>query len=395
MRVFIFILNFILNLIIFFIQLPFLNAQKGPVYKAPFPARALEKGGILFALPKVRFRFEVDIRIVEKRRGVYSPFTSKYFDVTDYIKSDSREYYIKQIRLNTVSIADEEQLYFLSAKDLKGISIQVDEKGIIRNLNANTNYDVKAKAFVPSEVRLPIETPALSQNIQPRFGFKADTVINREFTRDSTIIERRYVTKKLVERSLEDYAREAFDKLQDIRKRRYDFLSDPSELNLDGAGLTLLLNELDKMEKRILELFFGYVTYSDKTLVFEYEPSAELEQPLFNFTRDKGIQFNTKSVRGIETVVMKFTPSKGQLQPFTASMALLKSNSKKRRAYIPYRVPLHAHIRLVQDETVFLEADVVIPQQGEIGKLYVKDLRKIRVTYDPSTGALLTADFVR
>lgn len=368
-------------------------AQKKALLPTPVPPPILAQGGMFFALPKTVFRIDVVMRITEKRRGIYSPFTSKYFNVTDYIKADSREYSIKEVRITPLSVPDENQVYFLSTRHARGLSLQVDDRGIIRSLNANTSYDSKTKSFLPSESRSAAEVSPLPSFIQPRFSYRADTVINREMGRDSTIIERRFVTKKLVEKSLEEYAREAYDKLQDIRKRRYDFLSDPSELNLDGAGLSLLLSELDKMEKALLELFFGNVYYSEKVISFMYEPTAQPEQPLFNFTRDKGLQFNAKQLRGIETVVLELKPQPA-ISPMLARNAS-RSKHKKSSNPLPYRIPLQAQVRLVQDENVLFEGEFTLPQHGAISHLTVKDLRKVRILYDTATGALLSVDFAR
>lgn len=368
-------------------------AQKKILQPAPVPPHTVAQGGIFFALPKTVLRIDVVMRITEKRRGIYSPFTSKYFHVNDYIKADSREYSIKEVRITPLSMPDENQVYFLSTRHAQRLSLQVDDRGIIRSLNANSSYDSKTKSFLPTESRVSTESSPLPTFIQPRFSYRADTVINRELSRDSTIVERRFVTKKLVEKSLEEYAREAYDKLQDIRKRRYDFLSDPSELNLDGAGLSLLLNELDKMEKAILELFFGNTFYSEKVVSFLYEPTAQPEQPLFNFTRDKGLQFNAKQIRGIETVVMEVKPQPG-INPALAPKA---SQSKNKKPFnpLPYRIPMQAHVRLVQDENVLFEGEFALPQHGSINYLIVKDLHKVRILYDTATGSLLSVDFAR
>jgi hypothetical protein len=368
-------------------------AQKKILQSVPVPPHIVAQGGLFFALPKTVFRVDVVIRIADKRRGIYSPFTSKYFHVNDYIKADSREYSIKEIRITPLSMPDENQVYFLSTRQARGLSLQVDDRGIIRSLNANTSYDSKTKSFLPTESRAASESSPLPTFIQPRFSYRADTVINRELSRDSTIVERRYVTKKLVEKSLEEYAREAYDKLQDIRKRRYDFLSDPSELNLDGAGLSLLLSELDKMEKAILELFFGNTYYSEKMVSFLYEPTAQPEQPLFNFTRDKGLQFNAKHIRGIETVVMELRPQSG-INPNLASHSSQSKNNKSTNP-IPYRIPMQAHVRLVQDDNVLFEGEFTLPQHGSINYLKVKDLHKVRILYDTVTGSLLSVDFAR
>ncbi|MCS6980406.1 MAG: DUF4831 family protein [Flavobacteriales bacterium] len=368
--------------------------KKSPILKPPLAQEILTEGGIFFALPKTLLRLEVLIRVVEKKRGVFSPFTSKYFNVSDYIKADSREYFIKDVRITPVSVPDENQIFFFSTRHARGISLQVDEKGILRSINANTSYDSKSKTFLPSENKGGSDPSTLPAFIQPRFSYKSDTVINRELSKDSTIIERRFITKKLVEKSLEEYAREAYDKLQDIRKRKYDFLSDPSELNLDGAGLSLLLSELDKMEKNILESFFGTTQTTEKLVGFYFEPGKEREQPVFNFTRDKGIQFNTKDIRGIETAVLevKFQPGFWQSVPPPDPKKKTKNGKAPR---LPFRIPVQARVRLVQDESLLYEGDIVLPQLGPVGFVTVEDLRKVRMTYDTATGALLSLDFAR
>lgn len=372
-----------------------LQAQKKVLQPAPVSPKIMEQGGLFFALPKTVFRIDVWMRITEKRRGVYSPFTNKYFNVTDYIKSDSREYSIKEVRVTPQSVPDENRVYFLSTRHARGLSLQVDDKGVIRSLNANTSYDNKTKSFVPSESRPNGENPSLPAFIQPRYTYRSDTIINRELGRDSTIVERRYITKKLVEKSLEEYAREAYDKLQDIRKRRYDFLSDPSELNLDGEGLSLLLNELDKMEKSILELFFGNSYYSEKMVSFMYDPSAQKEQALFNFTRDKGIQFNAKQIRGIETVVLELNPLPLLTQHSPVHAQKRHSSKKSGDNSLPYRIPRQVSVKLVQDENILFEGEFSLPQHGIVEYLKVKNLQKVRVLYDTSTGQLLSVDFAR
>jgi len=370
-----------------------LQAQTTSIIKSPFNPKIVQKGGVFFALPKNILKVEVVMKIIEKRRGIYSPFTNKYFNVSDYIKADSREHFLKEVRIISSTMPDEKQVYFLSTDKTKGISIQTDERGIIRSLNANSSYDAKTKSFLPVESKSSSETIALNSLIQPRFSYKADTVINRELTKDSTVIEKRYISKRLVEKSMEDYARETFDKLQEIKKRRFDFLSDPSDLNLDGEGLQLLLNELEKMEKSLLETFFGTTTSYEKVVTFDFEPSKEPDQPLFNFVRDRGILFNYKDFRGIETVKLEIQPLQSVLQPVLAVTSFIRKKNKLN--HIPYRVPLMVRARIIQDETVFYDGILSLAQHGDVAFLPVRNLSKVRLIYDPATGYLLSADFAR
>lgn len=75
-------------------------------------------------------------------------------------------------------------------------------------------------------------------------------------------------------KTLEESAREAAQRIFDIRKRRYELISGDYAETVFGEGLSTALERLDKMEAEYMELFYGKHTLSYETRRFHITPDV-------------------------------------------------------------------------------------------------------------------------
>jgi len=101
---------------------------------------------------------------------------------------------------------------------------------------------------------------------------------------------------KTTTKTLSQQAQEAADFIEKIRKDRYDILSFSQEVTLSKEAFEYLVNQLNELEKKYLELFVGITVLEDIHEIFVIEPDPNFALlPLCSVAKDKGFSTSMSS----------------------------------------------------------------------------------------------------
>lgn len=351
-----------------------LYAQKVADFSKVDPNRP-PTDGFFFYLPRTAVDIEFTITETRYTKGELADFAAQYFQSKPEIAKNRSAYGIQNISVIPYAVPDPSQQYRYSAATAAGVSIQTVAGGIIKSINAP--IDIKAGADLPtgavsrftrSDDEGDREVPFFS------LGVRADTVIAREITADSTIIERRVINRRTVSNTPEEMAKESVQKLDEIRKIRYALISGPEDVMLDGQGLATSLKELEKTEQELLALFFGRSKKITQTYRITYIPS-ESPDTLFFLSPETGVNMTS----GI--------PVRVSLRPFGGE-SVAPEIPVAQSGVIPYRTAKKMVFSIQWNGAKYFETELNLPQYGQIHAVPLKKLDALRVIYNEQTGAI-------
>ncbi len=333
--------------------------------------------GAYFNLPQKSFKIDV---LVEKQtyiKGPLSDYTDKYFGNVPYIKDDRVVFSIKKIEVSETIEPDMSREYLLPRKKLGKTSIQNSELGIIQGFNKDKEIFLNKEKSTGQEQTFNFENKEISVPIQLKFVEKSETVIESQITPDSTLIERAFVKRVIVEKSKEELAKETAGLIHKFREERHLLVTAPEDRILDGNAYKFLLEKMKKYEDDYIQLFLGYQQKEILKYQFSFTPSSsEIEKVLFRFGNREGL--------------IPANSLQGKAVTFSINGYNSEYKTEKTGKGIPFIKPGKYNIRVSWDEETLYSENTDIPQLNEIRFFELKNNGKTQVRYDFSTGNIIS-----
>lgn len=337
-----------------------------------------EDPGFSFYLPRTTLEFEFTVTENRFTPGELSSFASQYFQTGAEHNKKRSSFTLENISVSQTGVIDPSQHYIISPKIIEKLSVQTVNGGIIKSINGSTDYqNSKNKTGIISTFSRPDES---YDNKIPFFslGTRNDTIINREITPDSTIIERRIINRRTVSNTPEEMAKESVKKLDEIRKTRYMLISGPEDIVMDGKSLKISLAELEKTEQELLALFFGNTRKVKQTYRISHIP-GESTDTLFYMSVENGVSMSE---------LPGYMPVKISYKTIGYQPTTFIQNEKAKSNLIPYRVSPKMIVSIVWSNSKYFETELIIPQFGEVIQVPVNNLTNLKVIYDENTGII-------
>ncbi len=346
--------------------------------------------GFYYNLPQTVV--SVDITVVKKHEipGPFGDYASKYLGLENVIQENSVQYEIKSVDIKTHAQPDPAEFYFVEYDtenfDKLPFSMQFTNAGIISglhtqqevNLADSRNHEEQKENDFGSEVTF---NHFLDTNIQE----KVDTIIER-IQRDTLTIERKKLRRTWVEKSSEVRAKEIAEYIIDVRRKKYDLINGFAEIPYPKETIQYMVEQLEKQEEDYLELFTGVIIYEEMKIKRNYLPTRNnIGKPLelFYFSSLLGVQDTRDRTSSLVTLVAEADSTTRQLDLFTFQPPTGDDEMLNRGFF--YRVPEHARISIVKDESTIAEARVLINQLGIITSLPPENYE---IEFYPATGSV-------
>jgi len=248
----------------------FLNvySQKA-VHQLPVASKAeITNPTFFYTLPKTAFKVDAVVTKTTNIKGLYADFAEKLLGITNYCKESSISFELKNIAITPFSVPDE-TLQF--AAELSPIQMK---NNFLQTLYANSRT-TGIQTFSTLEQNNTDVLPDFFKNF-------ADVVMQQTYeTYTETKIINGVVTQvpvtqtKVTTKTLEQQARAAVDFIEKIRDDRYAILAFAQETTLEKEAFEYLVNQLDELEKKYLELFIGITVLEDFHEIFIAHPNSE------------------------------------------------------------------------------------------------------------------------
>ena len=316
--------------------------------------------GIAYFLPKTMLEINVIATKVTYTPGDFCQYANRYLRMNNVTSNPESYWEIKDIDVRTAGVPDSTKAYIMKLSDKSIASnIEVTENGLIKAINTS----------VPEgkEEGYKLEKSAPHENA------------------------RQYMTEEiLMAGSTAKMAELTAKEIYNIRESKNLILRGQADtMPKDGASLKLIIDNLDKQEKALTEMFTGIKQREDKLFTFRIAPEAALEKAVaLRFSRQLGVLPQT-DLAG-EPVYIKLTnPAPMPVAPEG------EEKSKKRVKGILYNIPGKGNAVVSFQGKKMIEKQVAVTQFGNT-ELLVNDLfnKKVntRVIFNPETGSILKID---
>jgi hypothetical protein len=345
-------------------------------------------GGIIYALPKSRLDVTIVMKRTELVKGPFAAWAGKYLGIENVINANSTSWQISDITIRPVPVPDTAHLYYVALG-------AVDTSSIPFSMMINLNNRGFLTGVMKSEDALSVEYSSINQG---KAGFSSvfkyfaennlfetvDTVVEK-VSIDSVIVEKKVLRTKMVEKPVEQRAKEAADFIQKLKDQRISLLTGYQAVPYDQAAIRYMAEEIEKMEIDYIELFTGISveTTHKKTVTFIPELNNDcIPLPVARFSTQEGIM-PLESNKG-EMIYVQVC-SRGVAEAASRLTNSLQVGKQEKNTGFVYRIPEYSMVTVWLGAKQQKEFSMLIPQFGTTARLpwFVT-----RFVLDPETGAI-------
>lgn len=344
--------------------------------------------GYYYALP--RNVVSVDITVTKTKRiaGPYAKYASKYLGIKNALQSNSVNFEMTDIKLNVYAEADPEQYYFVDLSKFRGnknqaMLMRLSESGLIQDVNDNSEDRVLQEKKERIEKTKIDYTTTFKYFADDNLKVRIDTIIEK-VNIDTITIEKKIYRQRMVEKTMEEKAKEAADFIMKIKEQRLDIITGAQEVAYSDATVKIMNDELLKMEKDYMMLFTGLTETETFHYRYTYMPESQIFNasiPLFKFSKYAGVVEDDFDGGNMVYIHVDRAKSTMALADFASKNVPEKAHNKG----FYYRIPEAAKFSILYGGDTQAEASFLISQFGQA--LYLPPVNA-KIQYHPNTGAL-------
>ncbi len=350
-------------------------------------SEAPKTSGFYYSLPRSVLTIDITVTKIDRIAGPYAKYASKYLGIKDPVLQSVTTYDLTDISINTYAEPDPEQYYYVDLKNFrptkaKNMMIALSESGLIQDLNDNSDKKIEQDKKEKSNRKKIDYSETFKYFADNNLVERVDTIIE-QISMDTVTIEKRTLKRRMVEKSVEQKAKEAADFIMKIKEQRLDILTGAQEVPYSEATVKYMSDELAKMEKEYMMMFVGVTESEVLHFRYYYLPQSDLYSasiPLFKFSRTKGIVTDDNAAEDMVYIHIDRARNTKNLEKFAEANAKGEGNQG-----FYYRIPEYAKFTIKQGETLKAEASFLIAQFGVVTNLPAK---YSKVQFYPNSGAI-------
>lgn len=310
--------------------------------------------GVNYYLPKTTINVLVEAQKVVYTPGEFARYAERFLHVPNVIQQESVKWEITKLSVYTEGEPDKDKCYTIKMKDKSSASnVQLTKKGILACIN--TPYKEEPK---------PEPTERSTSNRLDYKQYLTGDILNASST------------AKMAELT----AQEIFD-IRDSKNalKRGEVESMPK----DGATMKIMLDELDRQEKALMQMFTGYTDTIASAKTYSCLPSGSLDKEVFfRFSSKLGL-VDADDLSG-EAFYITINDQK--------SVNLPETDAKRKIQGVVYNMPSMADVRIFSSTKTLYQKELPIAQFGTVDVLNYALFNKgaaPKIAFNVATGALL------
>ena len=318
-------------------------------------AAASQNNGLFYSLPLTMLQLDFIILETETVEGPLSEYASAYIETSDYVDYSGKEYRLLGVDMNVMTCADPNATFFVSFGSGRGsvkTNFNVMPNGIIRSVGIDDIGEIVVNHENNSETSVCFEEPTFMGILT---NGKSQSMI----------------------------AKEVADKIEEIRKAKFNIISGYYETALDPQTFQKMYDELDKVEKEYTSLFVGKRVSKQVVKTVYVTPSKEVAtQTVAKFSEEDGLTVGTSGAGHpitVQTLSMNATSNIN-----TLSQSAIESMTHENKVF--YRIPETANVKVMCDNKVLVEKREVVNQ---LGVLLLAPVSNMGLQFDPNTGQIV------
>jgi hypothetical protein len=333
-------------------------------------ATTLDSKGLIYALPRTILKIKIEASKQVIIPGPYSKFAQKYLGISDVQTKRSEEWRITNIDIVSMLESDPSSLYAINlGENTKVGFLKLCSNGLIIPSSGLTANSIPLRTQQLDNQDNEIYFTDLSTT--PFISNEKTTFYNK-VKRDTLFVRVPVQKDMIVEKNIEEKAREAADFIFSLRKRRSDFLSVDADHNLSGEGLKIAFDEINRLEQEYLSLFIGKSYTEDESSFFEYIPSQPEGETsiIFRFSTTKGI-LPSSDLSG-NPYLLKSEPESIPESYSNLFKSIGVEKDKPILDVIYYRIPISANIKISDGKNDIFTRRITVCQYGPIVRMPIK-----------------------
>lgn len=317
-----------------------------------------EGEGIVYFLPKTKVAIDIVATKVNYQPGDFCLYASRYLRLNDISTKPETHWEIKDIHVRLAGVPDSTKAYIMKLKDKSVASnIQLTDNGIVKAINTTSTEQESLPDY-------KLETPQPHENA------------TKYMTEDILMAGS---SAKMAELT----AREIYN----IRDSKNLILRGQADtMPKDGASLQLVIDQLNKQEKALMQAFTGITDRKDKVFTILVEPGENVkEQIAARFSTQLGV-LPTNNLAGDPIYVSVRN---------TSSLPVSEDGKKKKKDGIIYNVPGKGKVTVTYQGKKLFDDEMSFTQFGYtevlVDGLFDKKVNT-RVIFNPTTGGIVKID---
>lgn len=320
--------------------------------------------GVTYCLPDTRIEITVKAACITRTPGEFNRYAERFLRVNNAITEATTLWEITGTSVTTTGTPNTEKMYTIRFNNSSACNINLGKDGIIKSIN------IKDEKEEPHN----------------------DTVVTAT---NNHIDATQYMTEEMLQAtSTAKLAELTAKEIYAIRESKLAITRGQSEnMPKDGQSMQLVLNELDRQEKALTELFTGRIDtiYSSRSYTIDPTMGSNITKAvLFRFSRKLG--FVEKDDLAGEPVYYNLRDMKTVYIP-TAEELEKKKVIKKEG--VCYNIPGKADFSLFTRSKKLYNAEIYIAQLG-VTEILTKELfnkkATTKVLFNTATGGIISIE---
>lgn len=233
------------------------------------------EGYVTYSLPSTTLILNVEAEQECFYAGPYAKFAEKYLGIKVRQKDETR-WQITKVGLTSAVEADLARRYTLALKkNAPDLSfLKLSSAGLVAFADGGVS-DGQAWSF-PVQSSADFAAKGVSSNLKSEA-----TTLYRSERKEDAYNKVSVQQNMLVEKSLEQKAAEAAQKIVKLREQRLQIVIGDTDATYSGEAMGAAVAELTRLEQEYMSLFIGYSVYQTKNVSFEIIPDAERESQMY------------------------------------------------------------------------------------------------------------------
>lgn len=318
--------------------------------------------GVTYYLPATTVNITVDALCITSKPGEFHRYADRYLRISNVISSEERYWEIENVDVQLAGKPDADKMYTIKLNNSSASNVHLTDDGIIESINREPAL-------------------ALEKRAKKHFGTERTDA-------------RQYMTEEILQASSTAKMAELVAKeIYAIRESKISITRGQADnMPKDGVAMQLVLDELDKQEKALLELFIGVTDTVRVSQTVRFTPNAQSDTTkavMFRFSRKLGL---------VDNANLAGAPVYYDFRNLHSVYVPAPEETKKKeikREGVCYNVPGKAALKIYTSGKVLYDDEVPIAQLGTteiLAKALFNKNATTKVLFDKATGSIISIE---
>lgn len=320
-----------------------------------------QQNGLYYSLPQTMLKLDFIIEETALEKSPLSDYASNYMEMSESVEYETTEYRLLDLKISTVASPDPGALFFVTLGTVRGgnkMQFDITPNGIIRSVGIEA-------ANGASEMReAPMKQPCGERQPAEYGDHKRMNLITTG-------------------KSNAQMAKEAADKIEEIRKAKFYLISGDVEMATNPETFKMMYDKLDAMEQEYTNLLLGSRVTKTVVKTVYVVPNKEVStQTVAKFSESEGLTVGTGGTGSpitVQTLSMNTTAAIN-----APSQSAVESMTYENKVF--YRLPEMANVKVMMGNKTLLEDRMLVNQ---LGVMLTAPLTNTKLVFDTETGQVV------